>query len=239
MAELIEPANLDSNIHQLASFGILDGIKKLVEGETPEGEEPDPETHHDVNEKDERGSTPLVWACRNGHLEVVTYLIEHGAEVDTKSFGSMTPLHHSCNSSFEACVAKLIVAGADSNATDEEGNTCLHWAVSRGVLNIVVRLTDAGADISQSNNAGVTPLHKATIFNQVAVVKKLVDLGADVNATDNLGNTPLHHAARCGYKGQITFLRKSGATELKNSAGKTPSDLADKDVKGALTAEIS
>ena len=36
MAELIEPAQLDSNLHQLASFGILDGKYLLKRGNVRE-----------------------------------------------------------------------------------------------------------------------------------------------------------------------------------------------------------
>ncbi|GMI39096.1 hypothetical protein TrCOL_g1989 [Triparma columacea] len=241
MPEQIEPAALDSDLCQLAAFGMLDGLKKLLAGDSPteeEGEEPAAPAI-DLNQTDERGCSPLVWASRNGHLDVVSYLIDLGAEVDVKSFGKLTALHHACNSSVENCVAKLIEAGADVNATDEGGNSCLHWAVARGVLNIIVRLTDAGADITASNNAGVTPLQKATIFGQVAVVKKLIDLGSDVNSSDSIGMTPLHIAASCGFKSIVSILRKNGAAEVKNNAGKTPSDLSiDKATTAALTENV-
>ena len=93
---MIEAAALDSNVFLLASFGILDNLKKLVEVEKPEGgegeeEEETPTTEVDLNAKDERGCTPLAWAARNGHLEVVDYLIGKGADVNIASFGGMTP----------------------------------------------------------------------------------------------------------------------------------------------------
>ena len=35
----------------------------------------------DVNQQDERGWTPLNWAAGKGNLEVVTLLVEHGADI--------------------------------------------------------------------------------------------------------------------------------------------------------------
>ena len=170
-----------------------------------------------INNTDARGCTPLVWACRNGHDEVVSYLIESGAEVDFKSYGGMTALHHACNSSNESCIQKLVDGGADVNLTDECGNSSLIWAASRGVLNIVVLLTSAGAEPNSTNNAGIAPLHKACIYGQYAVVKKLLDLGADPMAQDNEGNTGLHFAARVGFKNIVSYLLQNGATEGKSA----------------------
>ena len=34
-----------------------------------------------VNVRDEFGRTPLHWSCEKGHHDVVTYLVEHGADV--------------------------------------------------------------------------------------------------------------------------------------------------------------
>ena len=47
-----------------AIFGELDGLKKFVELEVK------------VDEQDERGFTPLNWAARNGHEDVLKYLVE-------------------------------------------------------------------------------------------------------------------------------------------------------------------
>lgn len=37
--------------------------------------------------------TPLHWAASSGHLDVVTYLLENGAEVDKVDNGGWTALH--------------------------------------------------------------------------------------------------------------------------------------------------
>lgn len=37
--------------------------------------------------------TPLQWAASAGHLDIVTYLLENGAEVDKTDDGGWTALH--------------------------------------------------------------------------------------------------------------------------------------------------
>jgi 26S proteasome non-ATPase regulatory subunit 10 len=37
--------------------------------------------------------TPLHWAASAGHLDIVTYLLENGAEVDKTDDGGWTALH--------------------------------------------------------------------------------------------------------------------------------------------------
>ena len=68
----------DETPWKLASFGELDGIKKLVE----DGKA--------VDDQDERGFTPLCWAARNAHIPVLSFLIEKGCSLEKASFGGLT-----------------------------------------------------------------------------------------------------------------------------------------------------
>ena len=63
--------------HKQASFGELDTLKKMLE----EGAKGD--------EQDERGFTPLCWAARNGHIDVLDFLIKEGFNKETASFGGL------------------------------------------------------------------------------------------------------------------------------------------------------
>jgi ankyrin repeat protein len=48
----------------------------------------------DINETDEYGYTGLHMAAENGHLELVSLLLENGAEINKLIFESLlTPLH--------------------------------------------------------------------------------------------------------------------------------------------------
>ena len=84
-----EDKTMSSDAHRIAMFGDLEAMRKLVEEEKI------------VDEADDRGFTPLNWAVRNGHMEVLQLLIDNGCSLEKPSFGGMRPLHHACNKNLE------------------------------------------------------------------------------------------------------------------------------------------
>ena len=222
-AEGTPVCKLDSNPHALAANGLPDALAKLLETS---------ETAIDLNAKDEYNCAPLLWAARNGHIDMLKLLLDKGADVETQGYNGMRALHHVCNSSKEKCVEILLEADANPNATDDANSTPLHWAAARGVLNIIVRLSDKGADPNVATKTGVRPIHKACIYGQFQIVKKLVECGADVDVQDNEGNTALHYAARMGFIECVRALVANNANKRQqNTLKQVPADLA-------LTPEI-
>lgn len=134
-------ADKNATMWKLASFGELDGLIALHEA------------GKNLQEQDERGFTPFNWAARNGHLPVMSFLIENGcgASLEVPSFGGMRPIHHACNKNLERVVRQLVKDGADTNSVDENGDAPLHYTAARGVLNIVVALLDGGAKLLAVN----------------------------------------------------------------------------------------
>ena len=47
----------------------------------------------DINPKDNKGNTPLYWATRQGHLDVVKYYIENDYHASSKIFSSFMNYH--------------------------------------------------------------------------------------------------------------------------------------------------
>lgn len=75
-------------IWRLASFGELDGARAvnnylfvltLLSGAAIKSLHSEGKA---LDEQDDRGFTPLCWAARNGHLPVVTYLVENGCSLE-------------------------------------------------------------------------------------------------------------------------------------------------------------
>ena len=62
-----------------ASFGEYEGLKSII----------DKKGGVKFDETDDRGFTPLCWAARNGHLQVMSYLIDLGCDKEIASFGGM------------------------------------------------------------------------------------------------------------------------------------------------------
>uniref|UniRef100_A0A914CHA7 Uncharacterized protein n=1 Tax=Acrobeloides nanus TaxID=290746 RepID=A0A914CHA7_9BILA len=166
-----------------------------------------------------------------GYLDVVQWLVEHGADVNVKSNNGETVLHSAAQWGSLAVVQWLVEHGADVNVKSNDGRTVLHSA-AQGSLDVVQWLVEHGADVNVKSNDGRTVLHSAA-QGSLDVVQWLVEHGADVNATDIDGKTPLNLAKERKYKNITEYLKKRESvwqvsTESAAMADVTgPEDFAD------------
>jgi len=117
----------------------------------------------DINQRFERGLTPIHVASMFGHREVVARLQQAGADVNTLSDEGVTPLHLACLKGRLNIVVLLLSFGARPNVKDKLGNTSLHLAVSgqNTPKELIESLLDAGADMKTVNSANQTVFDRA------------------------------------------------------------------------------
>ncbi|KAF4332752.1 serine threonine kinase, partial [Fusarium beomiforme] len=158
----------------------------------------------DVNQLNEWNETPILWASRAGHRDIVYHLLDCGADPSVASNEETTPLHFL--SSFndedisEVC-RRLIEAGAKIEARSKSGHryrqgldstygdvdgTPLTWAVAANNRVSVQALITAGADpfdlpgleVSYSDTFGgmahVSPVWFATMNHQYYMLEVLL-----------------------------------------------------------------
>ena len=94
----------------------------------------------DVNWRNQDGDTPLIAACRRGHVETATVLIVNGADVNATGQDSYTPLHISCNRGDFDMVNILLDAHASISAKADDGDTPVDIAIAKGYDDIHHRL---------------------------------------------------------------------------------------------------
>ncbi len=139
------------------------------------------------------GDTPLQTAIAFDNLELVHFLLRHGADPNVDVDDGYTCLLAAIESDAEASVeivAALMAAGADIYQTGTSGWTPLHMAAARGHAAKAQLLIDAGAHVNQRTeiDAEMTPLMEAASSGQPGTVQLLLDHGADPSMRDTIHN---------------------------------------------------
>ena len=129
----------------------------------------------DVNGVNKVKHTPLMIAAIRGHINALTLLIKHGADVDLQDSDGYKALHFAVygsdiSSEIFSC---LIGIGADVNARTNNGVTPLMIAAEEGHINAVTSLVKCGANVHLQDKDGQTALHHAMQSPQASICEVL------------------------------------------------------------------
>ena len=223
-----------------AEHGHLDCVKVLLKyktdvgsGSDDEGDDDDDDDDGDDDDDDDDYDDdgdddidfkciPLVKASKYGHVNVVSFLIEQGTNINFQDEKGKTPLIKASKNGHMNVVSFLVEQGANVNVQDKEGNAPLMLATTNGHMNVVSFLVKQGANMNLQDKEGNTPLMSASKNGDMYVVSFLVEQGANVNVQDKEGNTPLMLASKNGHVNVVTFLAEQGAmVDLQDKKGKT------------------
>ena len=154
-----------------------------------------------VNEIDEKGRTPLHWACCRNNLEMVQLLLDNGAEesINIANSGGYSPLW---------------------NEIDEEGRTPLHWACCHNNLKMVQLLLQNGAteSVNKVDRNNQPPLYWACNKNNLEMAQLLLKhcTPETINKAGQYSQTPLSWACYKNNLEMVKLLLQNGATESVN-----------------------
>jgi ankyrin repeat protein len=171
----------------------------------------------DVNAVNARGGacgTALQAASVNGHIEIVTILLENGADVNLQGGEYYdSALQAASHHGHVETVTLLLDGGADVNAQGGYYDTALQAASHSDHLEIVTLLLDGGADVNAQGghygNALQATLSKSR--DNVKVFVLLLDRGADVNAQGGVFGNALQAASFNSLVNIVEVLLARGA----------------------------
>ncbi|KAI0410672.1 ankyrin repeat-containing domain protein [Xylaria grammica] len=170
----------------------------------------------------EQGDTALVLAAWRGHADVLSLLLDSGADVNVRNRDGETALMRAGRWDDEATVRLLLDRGADVNMRSKDGETALMSASRWGNEAAVRLLLDRGADINMRSKHGETALMAASGWGNEPAVRLLLDSGADVNGRNRNGETALMAASGWGNEPAVRLLLDSGAdVNGRNRNGET------------------
>ncbi|NWS78741.1 PP16A phosphatase, partial [Crotophaga sulcirostris] len=203
----------------------------------------------------EDGLTALHQCCIDDAGEVVTALLEAGADVNARDSELWTPLHAAATCGHLCLVQLLIQRGADLLAVNSDGNMpydlcedeatldCIETAMAeQGItqekieearaatehrmVQEIQELIQAGADLDAPRGHGATLLHIAAANGYVEAAELLLENRAGVGTRDEDGWEPLHAAACWGQVLLVELLVAHGANlDGKSRLDETPLDV--------------
>lgn len=201
----------------------------------------------DINQPNERGQTPLMYASIWVSANVVRWLWSHQDInkniVDNRDLSALT---HCCKVFYYRVLgmhkAELFIdicrifleddSWLNFDLPDVEGRTALSHAVSSNKLELVEMLLNKEADPNSRDNLGRTPLSYAVGLGTSGMTEKLLARpGVDRDAKDNQGLTPLRRTLL--YPRVVSMLLETGEVDVNSKAddGLTPLTAAAKLLK--------
>ncbi len=177
---------------------------------------------------------PLHLAAAWGHPEVVTVLLENGADVHAATAGGSTAVHLAAagRQGRPKVTRELLEAGAKVRRRDHRGMTALQLAAGKGHGETAEALLRAGAEHT---------IATAAALGDAQVLKALLDEPPEsVDEPDSDGYRPLYYAAKFGHGATCKLLLTHGASPVSRNGpdARTPLHAAaDRAVAEVLVGE--
>ncbi|VDI07446.1 Hypothetical predicted protein [Mytilus galloprovincialis] len=175
----------------------------------------------------EKQQTCLSVASYHAYASIVAFLVENGANVNTKSYIGNTPLMLAAAKGHLDIVHYLIEHKAGVNIQNNKGSTSLSLASSKGFCEIATYLIKHGASVNTQNNIGNTPLILAALKYHLNIIMILIENKADLNIRNDKGSACLSVASGKGLDKIVTYLINQRASiDTANNNGDSPLMLA-------------
>lgn len=138
-------------------------------------------------------STPLHWAIRQGHLQMVIQLMRYGADPSLPDGEGYRALHLAVLFQHMPIAAYLMAKGQEVDLPDTNGQTSLMLAAQKIIgpepTNFLLKCNASVNAVDKINRN--SPLHCAVLAGNVDAVHILLEAGASVDLQNTNGHTPI------------------------------------------------
>lgn len=172
--------------------------------------------------------TPLSWAAKQGHTDIVKLLLDTGmSNVNVMDSRGRSPLSQAAESGHEEIVQLLLkTKGVDYARTDSSGRSALSWAAKQGNGTIVKLLLERYLFNNDDLNSSILPSFLQAIENGRVEVARVLLSTEKINwrERDADGKTPLLWAAQASQTEIVKLLleKDPSVADQKDFEGRTP-----------------
>jgi ankyrin repeat protein len=141
---------------------------------------------------DKLGFLPILYACKEGHHDVVQFLLSSGSD-STSYLTGHSPIERAAASNSIRIIEVLLQYGASVEDAGVGGRPPVVSAASAGHIEALSQLLDLGADPNATDLLGNTALHScvANLKDPSHVISLLLFRGADKHLRNLAGETPV------------------------------------------------
>jgi len=186
----------------------------------------------DVNTKEDKTEfTPLHYASGFNNQNLVEYLIERGADINSENKNKDTALHVACRLNCDSIIKLLIKYGADTNVENDDKETPLMIYMKDGNnISVLELFISSGADLNKKSKYHDSLLDIIIRHNNYKFLYNLSKY-IDINSINRFNLTPLMHSIITNKVKILEILLDLGADTSININGRTAWDLADDQIR--------
>jgi RNA polymerase sigma factor (sigma-70 family) len=137
---------------------------------------------------------PIHFAVREGHAQVVSWLIEQGVDLAYRSYSFGDSLLQMAREREHHEIVQILEDAQQGQSATTGLDDLLVAAAKGDVEEVTTLLARTPILIKSSNDTGETALHAACYGKHLAAVHLLLDKGADIDAVRGDGKRPIHSA---------------------------------------------
>ena len=179
--------------------------------------------------KDIGWRSPVFYAVSAGHLDIVKYLVDHGASITETDLVGSSLLFVACQKGRTPIVTWIIKNESRLVSQCTKYNWMpVHAAACGGSMEVLRCLAAAGADIFAEDNDGFSVLHIAAQQGEAKSVRYLIHEYPNIlHRKDKKGLNAVHHAAKWGHTDVFKLLLELGSDiSVSNSKGQNSFHIA-------------
>ncbi len=214
-----KPQGVANDVWEAVFIGDLKVVKQAVADGT------------DVNARNPQFGEPILsTAALMEHTEIMTFLLEKGADINARNRDGNTALHAAAFLGRAEAVELLLEHGVDVNVRNNAGGSAidsarLDWGITKGILGIIqIEVNEAEVKAGRAKVVRLLTQHaknapqskhnlwEAAAKGDLSAIKNAIDSGPDLNVLDpQFGIPPLGWAAISGQTEAAKLLLEKGA----------------------------